>query len=94
MISYLHSAHQHRTEGVMKLFESEIFRITQSTSFKSLQLYSGTMSDMRKLAITSTQVASPKSGIAVELYPIINLKQSFTFPTFSHFSETMRRSIS
>ena len=30
MISYVRLAHQHRTEAVMKLFESEIFGIAQS----------------------------------------------------------------
>ena len=60
MISYLRSTHQHRTEAVMKLFESEIFGIAQSISSRSLQLQT-----------TSTQVASPKSGIVIELSPII-----------------------
>ena len=49
---------------------------------------------MRKLATTSTQVASPKSSIVIELYPIIKSKQSYTWPTFDHFLEIMCRSIS
>ena len=62
MISNLRSAHQHRTKTVMKLFESEIFGINQLISSTSLQLHSGTKSDItRRLATTSTKVASPKS---------------------------------
>lgn len=47
----------------------------------------------RKLATTSTQVASLKFGIVVELYPIIKSKQSFTWPRFDRFSKIMCRSI-
>ena len=79
----------------MKLFESEIFGIAQSFSLTSLQLYSGTKSDVtRRLATTSTQVASPKSGIVIELSPIIKSKQSVSCPTFDHFAEILYRSIS
>ena len=79
MISYLRSAHQHRTEAVMKLFESEIFGIAQSMSSSSLQLYSGTKSDItRRLATTSTHVVSPKSGIVIERSPIIKSKHSLS----------------
>ena len=75
VISYLLSAHEHRTEAVKKLFKSEIFGIAQSISSTGLQLHSGTKSDItRRLATTSTQVASPKSGIVIELSPIIKSK--------------------
>ena len=63
MISDLRSAHQHRTKTLMKLSESEIFGINQLISSTSLQLHSGTKSDItRRLATTATQVVSPKSG--------------------------------
>lgn len=88
MISYVRLAHQHRTEAVMKLFESEIFGIAQSFLLASLQWYSGTKADItRRLAATSTQVASPKSHIVIELSLIIKSKQSFTCSTFDHFTE-------
>ena len=79
MISYLRSTYQHRTEVVMKLFESEIFGIAQSIYSTSLYFYSGTKSDITKIFATSSpRVASPKSGIAIELSPIIKSKQSVT----------------
>ena len=36
MVSCLHSAHQHRTEAVMKLFKSEIFGIARLSSLTNL----------------------------------------------------------
>ena len=95
VISYLSSTHQHRTETVMELFESEIFGMAQSVSWTSLQLYSGTKSNItRRFAATSTQVASPKSGIVIELSCIIKSKQSVACPIFDHFAEIVCRSIS
>ena len=79
----------------MKSFESEILGIAQSISSTRLQLYSCTKSDITKrLAITSTQVASLKSGILIELSPLIKSKQSVTCLTFDHFAEIVCRSIS
>ena len=95
MISYLRSAHQHRTEAVIKLFEPEIFGNAQSISSANLQWYSGTKPDItRRLATTSTQAAFPKSSIVIELSPIIKSKQSVTRPTFDNFAEIVYRSIS
>ena len=56
MISYLRSAHQYRSLSVLKLFEKEIYGISQSISSNSLKLYSGTKADVtRRLISSSTQ---------------------------------------
>ena len=94
MASYLRSVHQHRTEAVMKLFESEVFGIVQPILTTCLQPCSGTKSYItRRLAATLTQVATPKSCIVIELSPVIKPNQSTTCPTFYHFADIVYRSI-
>ena len=60
----------------MKLFGFEFFGIAQSISSTSLQLHSGTKSDIaRRLAATSIQAVLAKSGVLIDLSPIIKSKQ-------------------
>ena len=48
----------------------------------------------RRLGATSTQVASPKFAIVIEISSTIKSKQSVIFQTIDHFAEIVHKSIS